>query len=304
MKEFFDSLLLTSKDRLKNPLIGAFIISWIVFNWKPLLILFFSDKSIEEKIYLVSPNGFWEAGFWVPLIIAVLYLILMPYVLVLLEKTTDDSFYRRRDNFRKRRLAELKASREIVREEVELERLKAESKDVAELNESVQKLKAQIEESDAVIREQGSIIENLELENSSMRDELSEGKGKLKTNLSEGEKLRRIKRFLIDARGVLNDQTPRISREIFSHLREDKDKLMKRILTMFDGLENSIIDLTKNYPKIDLESTIIEIKDLFNSLEDNIELVTTDCIKIGRNPNAMQDHLANHVFKDLYSIFE
>lgn len=44
------SLTETSEQRINNPLYGAFIFSWIAFNWKAIAIFFFSERGIYLKI--------------------------------------------------------------------------------------------------------------------------------------------------------------------------------------------------------------------------------------------------------------
>jgi len=50
IKEFIISFFMSAKHRLKNPVIGAFIMAWVAVNWRFIAILFFSSKSIEQKI--------------------------------------------------------------------------------------------------------------------------------------------------------------------------------------------------------------------------------------------------------------
>lgn len=44
MKDIFLSVFKTSEERLKNPFIGTFILSFIAFNWKAIFVLFVSEK--------------------------------------------------------------------------------------------------------------------------------------------------------------------------------------------------------------------------------------------------------------------
>ena len=90
MKEIFDSFIENSKERIKNPFIGAFIISWIAFNWKPILIILFSSKTIEERIEYVETNHidiFYNL--WIPLIFAVIYVSFLPYLMLLFDKISS-----------------------------------------------------------------------------------------------------------------------------------------------------------------------------------------------------------------------
>jgi hypothetical protein len=61
------------EDRLKSPFGGAFVISWIAINWKPVLVLMASDARIEDRISIVSATYFSSAWnyLWWPLLCAV-----------------------------------------------------------------------------------------------------------------------------------------------------------------------------------------------------------------------------------------
>jgi len=50
MTEFFKAFFANATERIKNPLIGTFLMSWIVFNWKAILVLLFSINGIETKL--------------------------------------------------------------------------------------------------------------------------------------------------------------------------------------------------------------------------------------------------------------
>ena len=137
----------TSKERIRNPLIGSFTIAWVTYNWDSLLILFYSELAIEERISVVSPkSGFLEPGFWWPFFIALIYIIAVPYLLIGIDLLTDDSFRKRKIRASNRRVAELKSSIEVVKAEVEHEKLRTEFKDVTQLNEKIQALTDELKE--------------------------------------------------------------------------------------------------------------------------------------------------------------
>ena len=56
IKEWTSSIRTNFEQRLSNPLLGAFSVSWVFFNWKALLFLSVSDKSIEDKISIVEES--------------------------------------------------------------------------------------------------------------------------------------------------------------------------------------------------------------------------------------------------------
>lgn len=71
----------TVKSRFQNPLIGSVIISMLLFLWKPILFLIFSDKPIEERIAFVESNYQYGWYFLIPISIAVFYVVAIPYIM-------------------------------------------------------------------------------------------------------------------------------------------------------------------------------------------------------------------------------
>lgn len=87
IKEFID----TSKERLKTPISGSFLWSFLFFNWRPILLLFFSDTSIENKIIVINHEycNFW-AIFW-PIVIATFYTLLIPKIMLQIDNDLADT---------------------------------------------------------------------------------------------------------------------------------------------------------------------------------------------------------------------
>lgn len=71
-------------ERAVSPLMGSFIFSWLVWNYK-LIILFFSDEDFIEKYRIIneilyaSPQDLMLLSFIYPLVTAALYLFAYPY---------------------------------------------------------------------------------------------------------------------------------------------------------------------------------------------------------------------------------
>lgn len=87
VKEILDGI----KDRFSNPLVFSFICAWIVYNWEIVIALFWYDpvqwetqgaKSVYE---FVKSKSNWDSNIKNPLIIAVLYTLLMPFIKMLIE---------------------------------------------------------------------------------------------------------------------------------------------------------------------------------------------------------------------------
>lgn len=89
IKDFLD----TAKERLKNPFSGAFLYSFLIFNWRPILFLIFSDASIEHKIVDINYEYCTWSAIIIPLCMALFYTLLLPVIMlgieIILKNTTD-----------------------------------------------------------------------------------------------------------------------------------------------------------------------------------------------------------------------
>lgn len=80
-KESLKQIIEVGTERLKNPLLGAFFISFILYNWKTFLYLLFSTSSIEIKIFGIRNNYFEPNGILIPIFIAIVYYVALPFLL-------------------------------------------------------------------------------------------------------------------------------------------------------------------------------------------------------------------------------
>lgn len=78
--DFFQGL----KERLNNPLIGSFIIAWLIINWQvPIGIIFYGNETLavdgfKSKIDLIKNNYSETRYFWLPLLAPLCYILSMP----------------------------------------------------------------------------------------------------------------------------------------------------------------------------------------------------------------------------------
>ena len=85
MKDFFDSIKENILQRFSNPLFGAFVVAWLVFNHEYLFILF-SDVEISQRLDLAKARVFPDInailfrGFLFPGYSAVIFVIFHPLV--------------------------------------------------------------------------------------------------------------------------------------------------------------------------------------------------------------------------------
>ncbi|WP_312925706.1 hypothetical protein [Atlantibacter hermannii] len=79
-KELFTSTASTAMQRVRNPALGAFAMSWCAFNWKAILFLFLSDADVTEKITYISSISTWKTVIGYPCISVILICGFLPWV--------------------------------------------------------------------------------------------------------------------------------------------------------------------------------------------------------------------------------
>ena len=190
IKSFFE----TSKERLKNPLIGTFIISWIAINWRPLSILLFSNQSIENRIdTIVSCYSSFNTYFLTPFLIALAYVIILPYFMWTIDGILKKSVIGRKKNVIKLLAIDLQGKQELALEENKLEDIKANFREKADLNKTIEKLKLQLEDRDKTIESQRIGLNTLNEDYAQLKSIVEKDKT---TKLSEKEIKKLEKEYL------------------------------------------------------------------------------------------------------------
>lgn len=162
IKDFLKSFFSTASDRMRNPFYGTFIISWIAFNWKPLLLLLFSTKSIEEKINFVVENyASHFYNFTGPFFISILFLVIPNYILWGADHLLSWSLKGRRKIQNIRIIEDFGFRIEMATKEAELEETKANFRTIQELNSKIDLLNIQLDESSKTINNQRIELQNI-----------------------------------------------------------------------------------------------------------------------------------------------
>ena len=86
MKELIKTIFTTSTERIKNPLIGTFVIAWIAFNWRPIAVFLFSEATIDIKIEVINTTyiSIWNQLLF-PIFISLIYTLLIPYLMLVFD---------------------------------------------------------------------------------------------------------------------------------------------------------------------------------------------------------------------------
>lgn len=175
MKEILKSFFEVSRDRIKNPLIGTFIISWIVINWRPIIILMFSTKPIENRInFIESLYSSFYTYFLIPFLIALIYVLILPYFMWAIDEIIRKSTIGRKKNLIKQQIFDYEGKQQLAVEESKLEDLKANYRDKADFNKQIEQLRSQLDEREEHIAIQSTELENFKNENNELKKLISE----------------------------------------------------------------------------------------------------------------------------------
>ena len=78
-RDIFSAFRQASIERIKSPILGAFVFSWLSFNWKVPAILIMSKKSIEDNIEFINGNFGYCSFIILPLITTLLICYILPH---------------------------------------------------------------------------------------------------------------------------------------------------------------------------------------------------------------------------------
>ncbi|EKO3395746.1 ANIS5 family metal-binding protein [Vibrio fluvialis] len=103
MKTLLNSLQENTISRLKNPLVGAYVFSWTIWNITDVIIFLLSDTS--GKIAMVKGATFeLHNDFLVPLGLCFIYLVFVPVLNMCYERVVDGVINKRRNAFKQKTL--------------------------------------------------------------------------------------------------------------------------------------------------------------------------------------------------------
>ena len=142
LKDIYD----TGKERIKTPITGAYTLAFVIYNWRPIFLLLFSDAIMEDKIVVIN-NEYcvWQSVLF-PLGIAVIYVVGVPYIMLALEEISFTAATKRKTNKRKIKLDDLILAEEILNQEYINGQIKIGNKSAETLTQEINSLKSQIEQ--------------------------------------------------------------------------------------------------------------------------------------------------------------
>ncbi|MEB5748681.1 hypothetical protein MXF13_02100 [Leclercia adecarboxylata] len=177
VRDIFASFRQTSLERIKSPFLGAFVFSWIGFNWQMLSILFFSKKEIEQRIELINKS--YDIGSYLvaPIFTTALIVILLPQINKLITKIQDkpNSETVELSLSSKIKIAELQQS--IA--EIEARKKLADKKEERNIEEGIANIKLKLEQAINSLQEKNEELQNSLVEINDLHGNLAKAESKL-----------------------------------------------------------------------------------------------------------------------------
>jgi hypothetical protein len=78
-KNLLRAVTSAAEERIKNPVIGTFVLVWFAVNWQAIAFFALSPKLIEEKLEIIKStySNPWTL-YWTPILGSIVYLLFSP----------------------------------------------------------------------------------------------------------------------------------------------------------------------------------------------------------------------------------
>ncbi len=187
--------------RFKNRLVLAFAVSWIVVNWRAILVLIYIDKPVVERINYLDDNYLnYVDGLVYPLFLSLFYYIAIPHLKNLFDKVLKKSNEIRISNYYESLRQAKEKEEEIAEIEFRTQQARDGSKKINENLEEIQRLNKQIDEGkerEVKLQESIDAVSKKFIEISEERTELFTSQSKLETELSLKDK--KLEKYQIES---------------------------------------------------------------------------------------------------------
>ncbi|MBF4487231.1 hypothetical protein [Flavobacterium sp. CSZ] len=181
LKEIIDS----SKERVKSPISGAYLLSFTLWNWRPIALLLFEKATITQKIIVINSEYCDKMAVFGPFLLGLFFTIGIPYIMTVIDILLVPAKKKRLKTIYQAKTNELTEQIELVAKELELQDKKNRSKTTEDFEQQISELQNRL---DTLNNSNKSIIEDYE-------NKINDLTTILQTNNSEKEKEKEINYF-------------------------------------------------------------------------------------------------------------
>src|SRR5579864_8807723 len=84
MSDWIKNISSPLSERAKSPFYGSFIVTWLIWNWRILFVIFFTSKfdlkGMNLSDFILKDYLNIDDGLWIPLAFTAGYLIILPWI--------------------------------------------------------------------------------------------------------------------------------------------------------------------------------------------------------------------------------
>ena len=262
MLELIKSIFANASERIKSPLIGTFITSWTVFNWKAILVLLFSIDDIETKLTLLSEK-YSHIGnlLWYPLFVTLLYIFALPYINLGIDWLLNHSSKERDKRIHNNKVDAIEESIVIANKKIELEDRYKTLNEKSKYNQQVDSLNNDIKILEVQLNEETNsskmVINKLNEENAKLVKIITESNNQINDLQFQNRKFNNLFSNISEAGKV----TKNYNKAIKDYL-ENTNNISNSIATTFKKLNTDSLN-SVGY-NVDIANTIKNSHDISN----------------------------------------
>lgn len=233
IKELFQSIFDSSSERIKNPFIGSYITAFILYNWRAIFLLIFSNASIEDKIVVINNEYCCKEAILWPLAIAIFYILVLPYLNLLFDLLLSYSNNKKNKRLKDSVISKLQQKKAEAKYEREIADERAGTNEVGNLRDKIDALEKESElkskEIVDVIAKNNEDIQNWKTRYDESCREKDEIEKKQKETIENNSAISDIYSLLIDpqktaVRDIKNYLRSNLSNEAFIKLKDQAEE--------------------------------------------------------------------------------
>lgn len=155
LKEIIDS----SKERVKTPISGAYALSFVLWNWRPIALLIFEKATVTQKIIIINAE---YCNLWAitgPFILCLFFTVGIPYLMTIIDNLLQPAKKKRLKTIYVAKTIELTEQIQLVVKELELQDKKNRSKTTEDFEKQIRGLQNTL---DTLKTSNKTIVDNYE----------------------------------------------------------------------------------------------------------------------------------------------
>ncbi|MES2381809.1 MAG: hypothetical protein V4538_12255 [Bacteroidota bacterium] len=266
MKEFLQSIFKTTEDRVKNPFIGSFITSWVLFNWKPIVFIILSSQIIEDKIkYIETEFSNIVLVLLLPLLAAIFYVLILPFLNLLFDELLKFPLVKRNAIQMEKQKQKIDNETQIAIEEIKREEAKTEYREKNTHNKLVEELQEknkQLQDDYENEKKQDRLLIDEFKSRLNHRDEMANDEQKIfEMRYSElRAEMKELNNMIFDK----DKQIQELQRELMEKDMKENEKVIIKfenglhVIEEFDGKNRIYTDADNGVPYTELEVDIFK----------------------------------------------